>query len=346
VERILDEEQLKAQFLGDTTALDRLAALAQRQCRSYPELASTHFIAARVATIAHRFADARAHLAAAEARGAPVAQTRRALLAIKQAQGEDLPEVLEARRQIAETSPELQDLLALGALLAELGNFEEAEQSYEEAFHCYHDVGPFALAWVCFQLGLLWGELVPQPQLDCAASWYEQAIDYLPAYAGARVHLAEIYLKRGEVELADAVLAPVVRSGDPEVKWRLAQVMEALGNSREAEAQRNAARAAFEDLLAKHALAFADHAAEFYLSVGADPMRAYELARLNLTNRPTLRAFELAYATAVFSGEKAPAAQLIARARAKFTFTRAFPYSALARATSSCSVQGGDGETD
>ena len=140
---------------------------------------------------------------------------RKALLAVKQAQGEDLAEVLEVRREMAETSPELQELVALGALLAELGHFDEAEQSYERAFEHYRDVSPFALAWVCFQLGLLWSEVVPQPQLDCAASWYEQAIEYLPAYAGARVHLSEIYLDRGDHDSAAALLAPVVGSGDP-----------------------------------------------------------------------------------------------------------------------------------
>ena len=108
--------------------------------------------------------------------------------------------------------------------------------------------------------------------------------------------------------------------------------MEAQGRSVEAEAQRNAARSAFEDLLARRPLAFADHAAEFYLSIGADPARAYDLARLNLNNRPTLRAFELAYVAAVRSGEESFASELIARARAKFVSTDAFSHSPLAAA--------------
>ena len=340
VERILDEEQLRAQFLSDVAALDRLDALVSEQCQIRPHLALTQLIAARVASISHRFSDARMHLAAAEARGAPIAQTRKVLLAIKQAQGEDLAEVLEARRQMAETSLELQDLVALGALLAELGHFDEAERSYERAFEHYGDVSPFALAWVCFQLGLMWGELVPQPQPECAAAWYEQAIEYLPAYTGARVHLSEIYLDRGDHDSAAVLLAPVVGSGDPEARWRLAQVMEAQGRSVEAEAQCNAARSAFEKLLARRPLAFADHAAEFYLSIGADPARAYELARLNLNNRPTLRAFELAYVAAVRSGEESVASELIAWARAKFASTHEFSHSPLAAQGSS--VQRGD----
>jgi tetratricopeptide (TPR) repeat protein len=313
VERIVDEEQLRAQFLGDVTALDRLATLAAEQCRSRPELALTHLVAAQAASMAHRFRDARMHLEAAEASGAAFAQTRRSWLSIKQAQGEDLPEVLEARRRAAEISPELQELVALGALLADLGRFEEAEGTYERALQTYDGVSPFAVAWVCFQLGLLWGELVPAPQLGRAALWYEQAIKYLPAYVGARVHLAEIYLERGNSDFAEALLKPVVGSGDPEVKWRLTQVMEAQGRSEEAETQREAARSAFEDLLARHPLAFADHGAEFYLSTGADPPRALVLARINLRNRPTVRAFELAYSAAVRSGEEGLASELMAQ---------------------------------
>ena len=67
-----------------------------------------------------------------------------------------------------------------------------------------------------------------------------------------------------------------------------------------------AARAGFETLLAKHPLAFADHAAEFYRGTGGDSRRAFELARLNLANRPTVRAFEQAHATALAAGESVP----------------------------------------
>jgi tetratricopeptide (TPR) repeat protein len=335
VERILEEERLRAQFLGDVTTLDRLASLASEQCRSRPESASTHLVAAQVASILHRFTDAKAHLADAEARGAPVAHARRALLAIKQALGEDLSKVLVARRQMAAASAGLQDLVSLGALLAELGEFEEAERSYAKALQQYRDVSPFAFAWLCFQLGLLWGEIVPGTQLGRAANWYERAIQYLPGYTRARVHLAEIYLSRGDLEGAEALLAPVVGSGDPEVIWRLAQVMEGQARLGEAEVQRNAARSAFENLLAKHALAFADHAAEFYLSSGGDPTRACDLAQLNLANRPTLRAFELAYVAAIRSGEEGFASELLPRARTKFASTNGFAHSLLARPTSS-----------
>ena len=52
--------------------------------------------------------------------------------------------------------------MPLGALLADLREFDEAERTYRRALREYQDVSPFALAWVCFQLGVLWGELVPK----------------------------------------------------------------------------------------------------------------------------------------------------------------------------------------
>ena len=50
------------------------------------------------------------------------------------------------------------------------------------------------------------------------------------------------------------------------------------------------ARLGFEELLGRHVLAFADHAAEFYAGSGMDYQRALELARANVAIvRPGLR---------------------------------------------------------
>jgi len=343
-ERVVEEEQQKAQFLGDVTALDRLTCLASELSRNNPESASTHLVAAQVSSLVHRFADAKAHLAEAHDRGAPVDVTARILLSIKQALGEDLQEVLKARRRIAETSAELRELVPLGALLADLGEFEEANQTYLRAIQQYRDVSPFALAWVCFQLGALWGETVPQPQSRRAADWYERAVVYLPSYVGARVHLSEIYLDDGDLEGAEALLVPVVASGDPEVNWRLSQVMEAQSKHVEAELQRNAARSGFEGLLGRHELAFADHAAEFYLSSGADPQRACDLARVNLANRPTRRAFELAHVAAVRAGDQRLASELLAKAGTQSGSTNGFAHLPFSTQSTSSIQSGDDGD--
>jgi predicted Zn-dependent protease len=113
------------------------------------------------------------------------------------------------------------------------------------------------------------------------------------------VHLAEIYASQGQTEDAEALLLPAISSRDPEVRWRLADALIAQGRFEEGERQLDAARSGFDELVGKHPLAFADHAAEFYAGSGDDHRRALELARVNVANRPTRRAVEQAHAIAV-----------------------------------------------
>jgi tetratricopeptide (TPR) repeat protein len=288
-EAVVDHERLAAQFLGDLDALDRLGALAT-QFAQLDDSFRAALVQAEVASTVHRFGDARDHLAQAARLGAPREAIERHSLAIDQACGVDLDAVLAARRRIAAASDRLEDLVPLGAVLADLERFSEADAVYRQALSSYDDVSPFPLAWACFQLGVLWGELVPATDPALAAIWYRRAIAYLPAYVKARVHLAEIHTSQGHTSEAKALLLPALSSRDPEVRWRLADVLSAEARFEEAEAQLDAARSGVEALLEKYRLAFADHAAEFYAGSGNDCLRALELARANVANRPTRRA--------------------------------------------------------
>jgi hypothetical protein len=127
------------------------------------------------------------------------------------------------------------------------------------------------------------------------------------------------------------LLLPVLRSGDPEVAWRLSEVYSAQARPSEAEERRLAAGAAFERLLGRHVLAFADHAAEFQLAAG-DAKRAQRLAGMNLDNRPTLRAFELAHAAAVAASDVTAGADLLRRAQGRWGHLPAFRHSPLTAA--------------
>jgi tetratricopeptide (TPR) repeat protein len=329
-EYIVEQEQLTAQFSGDLSALDRLETLADHLDLAHAESPRIALIHAQVASIAHRFADARCYLAkAADCRESPDAANRLSL-SIDQACGTRLDAVLEARKRMAAQSGRLEDLVPLGALHADLRDFDEADRIYQRALREYRDTSPFAVAWVCFQLGVLWGELVPETQLGRAARWYWAAIEYLPGYVKARVHLAELFCGCGRTGDAQALLMPAVSSGDPEVRWRLADAMVAMGRFAEAKVEREAARSGFQGLLGKHLLAFADHGAEFYSGSGNNAKMAFELASVNLANRPTLRAFEQAYKTAVAADLPERAAAILAAAKNRWGTTNAFRFSPIA----------------
>jgi tetratricopeptide (TPR) repeat protein len=330
-ETVVEQEQLTAQFVGDVRAMDRLEALVGQLARGESAPARAALIQAQMASMMHRFADARRFLAQADIGGALSADVNRVLLNIDQACGENLGKVLDERREAARRSGRTEDLVALGALLADLREFTDANRIYRQALEVYRDVSPFPVAWVCFQLGVLWGELVAEPQTDQAARWYRTAIDCFPSYTKARVHLAEIYSSSGRASDAEALLTPAIPTGDPEVRWRLADVLALQKRHAEAEVHMQAAQYGFEALLERHLLAFADHGAEFYAGSGNNWRRALDLASVNVANRPTLRAFEQAHDIAVNAGDMEAASQILAEATTRWGSAIAFQSSRLAK---------------
>ncbi len=84
-------------------------------------------------------------------------------------------------------------------------------------------------------------------------------------------------------------------------------------------------------MLARHELAFADHAAEFYLAAGANPKRALTLAIANLENRPTLAAFNLAHEAAWACEQFGLASALAQEARVDWSHLPRFERSSVAR---------------
>lgn len=309
-ETVVENEQLMLQFIGDISALDRVETLAA-QLQAEPASARLALIQTQVASMAHRFSDARHYLAQAEISGAPATDVCRLRLNVDQACGSELDKALDARCRIANEVGGLEDFVALGSLLADLRDFGAADRVYRQALRVYRDVSPFPVARVYFQLGMLWGELAPQPDPSLAAQWYRQAIGILPMYTKACVHLAEIYSSEGRLSEAEALLRRVSAVGDPEVDWHLADVLAAQGRLKESEAHMTAARSGFEALLQRHVLAFADHGAEFYAGGGNNLPRALQLARINADNRPTLRAFEQAYVIAISADDTAAAFEFL-----------------------------------
>ena len=82
------------QFVGDVTALDRIEVLAAQLNQIAAGSARVALIQAQVASMAHRFADARHYLLQAEVGGAPTADVDRLRLNIDQACGNDFDRYL------------------------------------------------------------------------------------------------------------------------------------------------------------------------------------------------------------------------------------------------------------
>jgi FimV-like protein len=316
---ILDGESIRTQFFGDYSAFDRLAQLAATLLTQKPHLAATHLFIAQVNAGRHLFLAARSNLIQAEILGADITAVARIKLSINQALGEDLDNVLEQRLHLAKTTHAIGDFVTLGALYADLSRYDEANDSYIEALSSYTDLSPLGLAWACFQLGFLWGENADQPDIEKAAYWYSQAINYLPSYTHATVHLAEIYLDSGEYDKARKLLSSVIESGDPEVRWRMSELLVKQNNDEAALKELAVSRHMYEDLLSRHELAFADHAAEFYLGSGNNPQRALQLALANLKNRSTSRAYELAIDASKAAGDLRLSEKLTSELNKKWT---------------------------
>jgi len=89
------------------------------------------------------------------------------------------------------------------------------------------------------------------------------------------------------------------------------------------------AKARFEDLLGRHELGFADHAVEFYLGTNQEIERAFELANKNMRNRPTLAAYEAAYAAAIAASKHDQAQALAAESHDLWGSISAYKHSVL-----------------
>src|SRR5262249_8537710 len=118
-EAVVNDERLTAQFFGDLESLDRLDALAMAFARA-DDSSRAALVHAEIAWTVHRFADARSHLARAAQLGGRSEAIERHSLTIDQACGVKLDAVLAARREIAAASGRLEDLVPLGAVLADL----------------------------------------------------------------------------------------------------------------------------------------------------------------------------------------------------------------------------------
>jgi len=292
---------LRGLILGRIADYERATELAEQLVRDAPTDGAAFIARAQTHAVFHRFTDALDDVDRAERLSIDAETTNRERAAIFQALGR-YDEALAIREEAAQRRANFENLAALVGLYAERGEIDAAERVYAESRRRYRGVSPFPLALLDFQLGLAW---MTEGRLDDARASFDAARRGVPAYTPAQGHLAEVEAELGEIESAVARLYSLaVSSDDPDYAAQLARILGSAGRARESRYWRRLAAARYDELVACHPNAFADHAAEFWLAAGADPDKALRLARMNVEVRKTPRAYGL-LAQAVAANEVA-----------------------------------------
>lgn len=287
---VIELVALRGYVLGRIGDYEWAEEKAEQLTRDAPADAAAFLARARARGRFHCFTDAMADLDRAERLGADptVIDTERA--SVFQAIGR-YSQALAIYDEAAKRRADFASIGALAMLHAERGEIATSERLFVESRNCYHGVSPFPIALLDFHRGLMW---LAHGDLRRALGWFKAAIRRLPAYAPAQGHLAEVEAALGEPMAAIARLLPLtISSDDPDYAASLARILNEAGRATEAGQWRSKAAARYDELMARHPEAFADHAAEFWLEAGADRTRALELARLNFEVRQTPRAHAL-----------------------------------------------------
>ena len=298
---------LRGHLLGCVADYEWAQARAEQLTHDRPADGVALIARARTRATFHRFADALDDLDEAGRLGADSAVVDCERAAVLQAIGR-YDEASTLMQEAAKRRADFASIAALASLCAESGDLDRAEQLFDASLNRYRGVSPIPLAQLHFQRATMW---LAQEDLLRGRSWLDAAIHRLPAYAPAQGHLAEVEAALGETASAIARLRSLtISSDDPDYPAQLARILTEVGRAQEARDWRDHAATRYDELVARHPEAFADHAAEFWLEVGADPHRALSLARRNLEVRQTPRAHQLlARATRAVDGARAGASR-------------------------------------
>jgi tetratricopeptide (TPR) repeat protein len=281
---------LRGLIVGRIADYDRAEEIAEQLVRDAPMDASALRARARTRAGFHRFNDALADVDRAERLSLDAETANGERAAIFQALGR-YDESYVLRDEAAKRQASFENLAALVGLHAERGEIEAAEQQYEQSCCRYRGVSPFPVALLDFQLGLMW---MNAGQLNDARRLFEAAWRRVPLYAQAQGHLAEVEAELGEVDCAISRLRSLAASSDdPDYAAQLARILEEVGHEDESRRWRRLAASRYDELIASHPEAFADHAAEFWLAAGGDPDKALRLAKMNAEVRNTSHARSL-----------------------------------------------------
>ncbi len=296
---------VRSRFIGDYEALDRASRLTEARFETGPDLIRR----ARTRSAVHRFGDALADLSAAERAGIAVDKIFPQHASILIATGRAVEVIPQLEADLVR-HPGYGSRGTLAGAYAASGRLDAADRLYVAALSDLDTTLPFPYAWIYFARGLMWAEQGGDPVR--AEVLYRKALMYFPEFVPANVNLAELEIARGDTASAMARLLRVVSSSnEPEALALLGTLHERAGDVATGKQEISLALQQFESLLVLYPLAFADHAAEFYLGPGANPERAWVLAEQNLANRDTDRAAALAVKVAEATGRYAEATALL-----------------------------------
>jgi tetratricopeptide (TPR) repeat protein len=286
---LIDLLILRGLFLGRISDYERAAKLSESEVGPAITDPAAYVARARTRAVFHRFTEALDDLDHADLISPQEKAANQDRAAILQAMGhydEALVIYVAADRR-----GKFEQAAALAGLCAERGETDTAQRFYLESLRTYRGVSPFPLALLDFQLGVMW---MRHKRLNQARAHFEAAIGRVPAYAAAQGHLAEVEAHLGNPEAGLTRLYPLVASSDdPDYAAQLARIRGEMGHNDEASGWCRLAANRYHELTAAHCEAFADHAAEFWLGPGNDPLEGLRLAMLNVRVRKTPRAHEL-----------------------------------------------------
>jgi tetratricopeptide (TPR) repeat protein len=290
----------RGQVLGRISDYEAVVAIGESLVRELPRDGRSWLVRARAAATLHLFQNALVDLAEAEHLGMKSSETDGIRASILQATGR-YDEALAIRQRFVTARPDIVTIGSEAIVRGARGELDEADRLFTAALASYRDVSPFPVAWIDFQRGLMW---MREDQLERAQRSLKAAYDRLPQYAQATGHLAEVEAALGHTDVAIALLEPLAASAeDPDYAAQLARILGEAGRTEQARPWRERAAARYDEVMARHPEAYADHAAEFWLAAGADPGRALTYAERNLALRPTVRAWELVLRAARAKGD-------------------------------------------
>jgi len=275
--RLISALVTRAGHLGTVSDYGRALELAEAGVANRPDDPEALVRRAEVRGALHDFTGAQEDVKAAMNAGDPKNLTG-AQMSILLGLG-DIDSAMEIAHAQAHRQPSIRTIGLEAIILSRLGKIEEAEQKFREAENSFQNVTPFPLVWLYFHWGSMWED---EGDLKRAEALYREGHRRLPQHAHTVAHLALLVPPAEGIALLEGVLE---RSDDPEYRGMLARLQETQKPGT-GSANLERAKKDFGALLDKHPLAFADHAARFWMGPGLDTDKARGIARENIATRP------------------------------------------------------------